>query len=82
MGMARMHPIVIPIEITVPTSAPVSCLNYSLTVPGAAIAHSVEKYPLLIANKRAFVILSTSVSKKPLLANIMGINVKKKIILK
>lgn len=79
MGMAKMQPITIPIEITEPTRAPVSYLSASGTVPGAQIAHRVEKYPLEIPKTSALVIINQSESKTPLVAKIIGIKVAKKI---
>jgi len=79
--MAKKHPKTIPIDITEPTSAPVSCFRASGTVPGAQIAHKVEKYPFVNPKTRAFVTMNASEPKNPPLTKMMGKKVAKKIIL-
>ena len=81
MGMARKQPQTIPIEITDPTRAPVSCLSASGTVPGALMAHRVEKYPFVTPKMRALVMINQSELNTPLVANMIGRKVAKKITL-
>jgi hypothetical protein len=81
IGRAKKAPKMIPIEITAPTREPVSYFSASGTVPGALMAQSVEKYPLVRPKTRAFVMMNQSLLNTPVVEKMIGRKVAKNSIL-